>query len=81
MRRTSNLSRKKLKKTSENGEISHVHGLVELTVKMAILSKAIYRFNAIPIKIPAQLFFKDMEKAILNFTWKNKKTQDSKNNS
>jgi hypothetical protein len=32
MTRTSSLSRKKLKRTSENGEISHAHGLVELTV-------------------------------------------------
>ena len=39
---------------------------------MAILSKAIYRLNAIHIKIPTQ-FFTDLGRSILNFLQKNKK--------
>jgi hypothetical protein len=40
-------------------------------IKMAILPKTMYRFNANPIKIPTQ-FFKDMERAIIDFIWQGK---------
>ena len=45
-------------------------------VKMASLLKEIYRFNAIPIKIPTQ-FFIELERAIFKFILYNKK-KDSK---
>lgn len=40
-------------------------------VKLAILPKVIFRFKAIPIKIPTQLFT-EIEGAMLIFKWENK---------
>ena len=46
-------------------------------MKMTVLPKVIYRFNAIPIKLP-MILFTELDKTTLNFIWNKRRAHIAK---
>ena len=69
---------KEIKNKPNKWEVYHVLEFRRINiVKMTVLTKAIYRFSAIPIKL-SMAFFTELEQKVSWFAWKHKTPQIAK---